>query len=110
MLKHLGIVDVTIYRRIYMDPEHCSLSVSSPDNNRHITGQIENAVTEINEIMRSKVSAICGNCILSYRLQILWLKEEFHYNSQAIFFAFTAIGDAVQMKVIEKDSYGEESL
>ena len=79
--KHLGIVDVTIYRRIYMDSDLCSLSVSSPDNNRHITSQIEKAVTEINEIMRSKVSAIRGNCILSYRLQILWLKEEFHYNS-----------------------------
>ena len=32
---------------------------------------------EVNEIMKSKVLAINGNCILGYKVEIIKLKEEY---------------------------------
>ena len=52
--------------------------------------------------MRSKVAALGGNCLLGYRLQLVKLREEWQYNREAIFFAVTAIGDAVELEVIQK--------
>ncbi|MFN9909940.1 MAG: hypothetical protein ACK56F_28130, partial [bacterium] len=49
------------------------------------------------EIMRSKVAAIGGNCILGYKIKINNLKEEYNYQGQAIFIAVSAIGDAVEV-------------
>ena len=64
--KHLGMVDTTIYRKIYM--ETFTLGMSSHTNNRGIARSIEQAIKETNEIMKSKVSAIHGNCILGYKI------------------------------------------
>ena len=57
---------------------------------------IENAILEVNEIIKSKVVAINGNCIQGFKLDIIKLKEEYKY---AIFLAITAIGDAVVLSV-----------
>ena len=46
----------------------------------------------MNEIIKSKVAAINGNCIQGFKLDIIKLKEEYKYS---IFLAVTAIGDAV---------------
>lgn len=75
--------------------------------------EIENAIKDVNTIMRSKVVAIGGNCILGYNVQVINLKEEYYYNSQAVFLAVTAIGDAVELavydtKVSEEDNYSLE--
>ena len=103
------MVDVNIYRRIYLDDKF-SLGLSSYSNNRHIAMIIQNAIKDINEIMRSKVVALNGNCILGYRLQIIKLKEEYFYNRQAIFLAITAIGDAVEIEVIKKPCAKEDII
>ena len=94
---HLGMVDSTIYRRIYIDKESkCNLDLSSYQNNKSLGLLIEKAVRELNEIIRSKVKAIGGNCVLGYRVKIIKLKEEYNY-SQAIFVALQATGDAVEL-------------
>lgn len=89
----MGIVDLTIYRRIFLD----SLDINR-QNNKHVALSIEKAINEVNEIMRSKVAAINGNCIQGYKIEIIKLKEE--YYSQAVFLALTAIGDAVELAII----------
>jgi len=63
---------------------------------------LESAIKDVNEIMRSKVAALGGNCLLGYRIHIFKLQEEFDYNRESIFFAVTAIGDAVELEVIQK--------
>lgn len=55
---------------------------------------IEGAILEVNEIIKSKVAAINGNCIQGFKLDIIKLKEEYKYS---IFLAVTAIGDAVEI-------------
>ena len=57
------MVDTTIYRRFFIDQEKYSLDVSSNKNNTEIALGIEIAIKEVNEIMKSKVIAIKGNCI-----------------------------------------------
>jgi hypothetical protein len=48
--------------------------------------------------MRSKVSAIDGNCILGYHLEIFRLREEPNYtNDHSIFLGLSGIGDAVEI-------------
>ena len=74
------MVDVTIYRRIFIDQDKFSLDVSSYQNNKKITLEIERAILEVNEIMKSKVAAINGNCLLGYNIEIIKLKEEYSYN------------------------------
>ena len=68
-MNYLGIVDVSIYRKIYCD------SLESEHNNK-IANKIEEALDDINEIMRSKVAAIHGNCILGYKIDITKIKDE----------------------------------
>ena len=99
----MGIVDVTIYRRIDID----SLNIN-PQNNKHIASSIETAITEVNEIMRSKVAAINGNCIQGYKIEIIKLKEE--YYSNIIFLALTAIGDAVELAIQPDEERGESGI
>ena len=41
---------------------------------------IERAILEVNEIMKSKVAAINGNCLQGYNLEIIKLKEEYNYS------------------------------
>ena len=83
-----------------VEPLICSLDVSSHKNNRELSQKIADVVKELNEIMRSKVSAIDGNCILGYKIDIINLREEYNnIYSQAIFIALQAIGDAVELMV-----------
>ena len=61
------MVNCTIYRRIYPDKD---LNVSSDSNNKSIANNIEHALDEVVEIMRSKVAAMNGNCILGFNIHI----------------------------------------
>ena len=62
--KNLGMVDVTVYRRVYFQKDqNVSLYESDYANNKQIALAIEGAILEVNEIIKSKVAAINGNCI-----------------------------------------------
>ena len=105
VIKELGMVNCTIYRRVYLDQD---LSVSSDPNNKSIALNIEKALQEVVELMRSKVAAINGNCILGFNTHIFQLKEE-HYYSQAIFLALTATGDAVELSLVNSSKDENDS-
>lgn len=84
-----------------------SLDDSSLMNNKHIAESIENAIGDINEIMRSKVASINGNCIQGYKIEIIKLKEErdnFNIYNQSIFLVLSAIGDALEVS-LESDEH-----
>ena len=95
------MVNCTIYRRVYPDKD---LNVSSDLTNKSIANNIENAIEEVLELMRSKVAAINGNCILGFNIHIFQLKEVEYNYSQTISLAFTATGDAVELSVSNNES------
>jgi len=99
------MIDTTIYRRIYIDQQQASLNQTSNINNKKITNLIENAIRDLNEIMRSKVSALNGNCILGYNIEIFRLREEFNY-SHSIFLGLSATGDAVKISATDNQYEG----
>ena len=107
VIRTLGMVDTTIYRRIYLEKDHASLESSSYGNNKNITQCIENSIRDLNEIMRSKVAAINGNCIPGYNTDVFKLKEEYTYN-QAILLGMTATGDAVELAVLKDGTESEQ--
>lgn len=101
--RYLGMVDTTIYRKIFFD--------QSEDKHAHIARNIENAIVQINEIMRAKVAAMHGNCILGYRMRFIKLKQEWHsYSTQSIFFSVSATGDAVELVTVQSQSYRNQQL
>jgi len=91
VIRYLGIVDVTIYRRFEIDTLESNI--------------IEKAIEDVNEIMRSKVAAIKGNCIQGYKIEINRIKEEVNYIHQNVFnLSFSAIGDAVELGIYTNES------
>lgn len=72
-----------------------------------IAESVEAAIDDVNEIMRSKVAAINGNCIQGYKVEIVKLKEEvsnFDVNDGWIFLVLSAIGDALEIQ-LEADKH-----
>ena len=99
VMRYLGIVDVTIHRRFEIDTLE-----SSPSNNKKISNIIEKAIEEVNEIMRSKVAAIKGNCIQGYKIEINRIKEEARLVTHNAFnLSFSAIGDAVELGIYSNE-------
>lgn len=66
-------------------------------NNKWLSLAIEQVSEELNEIMRSKVAAIGGNCIQGYKIDFITLTEEPTYQGQAILLAMAAIGDGLEL-------------
>ena len=66
-------------------------------NNKWLSISIEQVAEELNEIMRSKVTAMNGNCIMGYRIEIVNVIEEYTFQGQAILVAISAIGDALEV-------------
>ena len=57
--------------------------------------------------MRSKVSAINGNCILGYHIEIFRLREEYNYN-HSVFLGMMGIGDAVRLEKVASNNEEKE--
>jgi len=55
-IEYLGLVDVHLIRRIYFD---------TPNQMRD---QVEELVEDLNEIAKSRVEAIGGNCLVGYKV------------------------------------------
>lgn len=121
IIKYLGMVDVIIYRKIPNEKiyhkrkggkvgtmgitsttgtHHTVMSDHYHMNSMQIAESIETAIDDVNEIMRSKVAAINGNCIQGYKIEIVKLKEEYSnydVNDGWIFLVLSAIGDALEV-------------
>lgn len=69
----------------------------SKPNNKYLSKSLEDVAEELNEIMRSKVAAMRGNCIQGYKIELINLIEENQFQGQSILIAMQAIGDALEL-------------
>ena len=68
--ENYGLVDVHLIRRVYLPEEEFAIS-RSPKKTRHgIELVIEDIVADLNEIVRTRVRSLGGNCLIGYKVSI----------------------------------------
>ena len=79
VVRNLGFVDATVYRKLQIDQNKYSLDLNDKLNNNHAIMRVEQAIGELNQLISSKVVALSGNCIQGYRFEINTLKHEYGF-------------------------------
>jgi uncharacterized protein YbjQ (UPF0145 family) len=88
--KYLGIVDVHLIRQIK--------SIGQEDD---VSVLIENVIEEVDEIARSRVEALGGNCLLGYRVDLNTLEQTVH----GLYMMFSCFGDVVEVGESDKEIF-----
>lgn len=91
--KYLGLIDVHIVRHIY--------KLKQDDQVQKI---IEQVLEEVNEIVKSRVEALGGNCLLGYKIDINTIEQNFQTQ---LYLMISCFGDAVEVCNEESEKEAE---
>ena len=86
-----GLVDVHLIRRVYLPEEE----LPQRDQSR-IELVIDDLVADLNEIVRTRVRSLGGNCLIGYRVSIDFFDRIVDENK--VYLIVSAIGDAVLLE------------
>ena len=73
--KYIGRDKIMLSRSEIAKNHQLSLEDFSFTNNKWLSLALEGVAEELNEIMRSKVAAMNGNCIQGYKIDLINLAE-----------------------------------
>ena len=82
-LEYFGLVDVHLIRRIWLDFDS------------EIQEAISDLIMDLNEIVKTRVEALGGNCLIGYRIDINCLQQK--PGEKEVYVIVTGTGDAVQL-------------
>ena len=74
-IEYYGLVDVHLIRRIYLH-ESDLLDKSSSDGSGEIQAHVDELIADLNTIVKTRVQALGGNCIIGYKVDIDCLEQE----------------------------------
>ena len=71
-LEYYGLVDVHLIRRIYMhDSDYQNMLEKVPgDGGGEIQASVDQLIADLNTIVKTRVQALGGNCIIGYKVDI----------------------------------------
>lgn len=68
--ENFGLVDVQLIRRIYFTDEEFKIGKKNDLHESDIELAIEGIISDLNEIMRTRVRSLGGNCLIGYKVEI----------------------------------------
>jgi len=95
ILENFGLVDVNLIRRVYLPEDMLQSLQRGADLNRlpGIEQVTEDIVADLNEIVRTRVRSLGGNCLIGYKISINGFEQILEENK--VYLIMSAIGDAV---------------
>jgi len=97
IIRHnYGLVDVHLIRRVRYNEEieHIARAVGEP---RGIELAVDDIVADLNEILRTRVRSLGGNCLIGYKVSIDSFEQDQNDQSE-VQLIMSAIGDAVLLE------------
>ena len=91
--ENYGLVDVHLIRRVYLPEEEFAISKKTQHG---IELVIEDIVADLNEIVRTRVRSLGGNCLIGYKVSINGFDQIVEDNK--VYLIMSAIGDAVLLE------------
>lgn len=68
--ENFGLVDVQLIRRIYLTDEEFKTGRKNDMHDWDIELATEGMITDLNEIVRTRVRSLGGNCLIGYKVEI----------------------------------------
>jgi hypothetical protein len=68
--ENFGLVDVQLIRRIYLTDEEFKTGKKNDLHDWDIELATEGMITDLNEIVRTRVRSLGGNCLIGYKVEI----------------------------------------
>ena len=107
--ENYGLVDVHLIRRVYLPYEDMNTLSQSQHQLNSVTigkkrGQpqielvVEDVVADLNELVRTRVRSLGGNCLIGYKISINGFEQVADDDNTKVNLIMSAIGDAVLLE------------